>query len=232
MRRHDLTQKKSWQGQIQRQRQWQRQIHLENTFKERSSRLVTFETYDQSDYETWPDQQKGSWQRQIQRQRQWQRQIHLENTFKERSSRLVTFETYVIMIYDLTNQKTITQPMTKTNENTNTETMTETWQGVWNCLHFRQSRTWLQDNHCDLTIKSETGQHSQFLRCFLNWSPNSTIFVVKYKVFVSPPMARLLTYEHIPLNALLNVLITTIQSIGLIHLCLQFWRIFQGFLFH
>ena len=72
----------------------------------------------------------------------------------------------MIMIHGLTNQKTITQTMTKTNTNTNTETMTETWQGVWNCLHFRQSRTWLQDNHCDLTIKSDTGQHSQFLRCF------------------------------------------------------------------
>ena len=36
---------------------------LENTLKERSKRLVTFETFDQSDEETWPD-------RQIQIQRQ------------------------------------------------------------------------------------------------------------------------------------------------------------------
>ena len=37
-----------------------RQKHLENTFKERSLRLVTFDTFDQSDEETqtWPDQQK------------------------------------------------------------------------------------------------------------------------------------------------------------------------------
>ena len=38
---------------------------------------------------------------------------------------------------------------------------------VWNCCHFRQLRTWVHDNHCYLGIKSDTGQHSQFLRCFL-----------------------------------------------------------------
>ena len=37
---------------------------------------------------------------------------------------------------------------------------------VWNCCHFRQLRTWVHDNHCYLGIKSDTGQHSQFLRCF------------------------------------------------------------------
>ena len=33
-----------------------RQIHLENTFKERPQSFVTFETFDQSDEGTWPDQ--------------------------------------------------------------------------------------------------------------------------------------------------------------------------------
>ena len=37
---------------------------------------------------------------------------------------------------------------------------------VWNCWHFRQLRTWIHDNRCDLTIKSDTGQHLQLLRCF------------------------------------------------------------------
>ena len=48
--------------QTQRQRQWQRQwqIHLANTFKEQSLRLLTFETFDQGDEETWPDQQKDN----------------------------------------------------------------------------------------------------------------------------------------------------------------------------
>ena len=40
--------KGQWQRQIQRQRQWQRQIQLEIIFKERSQRLVTFETFCQS----------------------------------------------------------------------------------------------------------------------------------------------------------------------------------------
>ena len=43
----------------QRQRQWQR--HLENIHKEWSQRLMTFETFDQSDEETWPDQQKDKY---------------------------------------------------------------------------------------------------------------------------------------------------------------------------
>ena len=38
----------------------QRQWHLENTFKERSLRLLTFETFDQGDEKTWPDQQKDN----------------------------------------------------------------------------------------------------------------------------------------------------------------------------
>ena len=43
---------------MQRQRHRQRHIHLENTFKERLQSRVTFETFDQSDEGTWPDQQK------------------------------------------------------------------------------------------------------------------------------------------------------------------------------
>ena len=73
---------------------------------------MTFETFHQSDEETWHDQQ---------------RQRHSENT---------TTNTYEIE--------------------------------VWNCWHFRQLRTWVHDNHCYLGIKSDTGQHSQFLRCFVH----------------------------------------------------------------
>ena len=67
---------------------------LENTLKERSERLVTYETFDQSDEKTWPDQEIPTY-------------LHtypptylptyvppLENTLKERSKRLVTFETF------------------------------------------------------------------------------------------------------------------------------------------
>ena len=43
-------------------------------------------------------------------------------------------------------------------------------------LQFLQLRTWIHDNLCYLTIKSDTGQHSQFLRCFYHgagWSVDS-----------------------------------------------------------
>ena len=55
-------------------------------------RLLTFETFDQSDEKTWPDQQKDNGEDKYKRQRQWQ--IHLENTFKEQSLILLTFETF------------------------------------------------------------------------------------------------------------------------------------------
>ena len=35
-------------------------------------------------------------------------------------------------------------------------------------LQFWQLRTWIHDNLCYLTINCDTGQHSQFLRCFIN----------------------------------------------------------------
>ena len=35
-------------------------MHLESTFKERSQRLVTFETFDQMDEERGPDQKKDN----------------------------------------------------------------------------------------------------------------------------------------------------------------------------
>ena len=41
---------------------------------------------------------------------------------------------------------------------------------LWHLRHwlpFWQLRTWIHDNLCYLTINCDTGQHSQFLRCFL-----------------------------------------------------------------
>ena len=53
-----------------------------------------------------------------------------------------------------------------------------------NCVklfhHFRKLSTWINDNHCDLTIQSETGQHSQFLRFY---KKNCKLFL--YKSFIS-----------------------------------------------
>ena len=66
---------------------------LQNTLKEQSQRLVTFETFDQSDEETWLDQKYT------------QRQTYLptylpplQNTLKEQSKRLVTFETLITIL--------------------------------------------------------------------------------------------------------------------------------------
>ena len=63
------------------------QRHLANTLKELSHRLVTFETFDQTDEETWHFQN-----------RQWQWQLQLENTLKDQFERLVTFETLITFL--------------------------------------------------------------------------------------------------------------------------------------
>ena len=47
---------------------------------------------------------------------------------------------------------------------------------LWHLRHwlqFWQLRTWIHDNLCYLTIKSDIGQHSQFLRClnYPTWNP-------------------------------------------------------------
>ena len=47
---------------------------------------------------------------------------------------------------------------------------------LWHLRHwlqFWQLRTWIHDNLCHLTINCDTGQHSQFLRCFANKCTNS-----------------------------------------------------------
>ena len=43
---------------------------------------------------------------------------------------------------------------------------------LWHLRHwlqFWQLRTWIHDNLCYLTINCDTGQHSQFLRCFISF---------------------------------------------------------------
>ena len=63
-------------------------------------------------------------------------------------------------------------------------------------LQFWQLRTWFHDNLCYLTIKSDTGQHSQFLQCFssserngLNyWSPaiSGSILILQNNIGLNP----------------------------------------------
>ena len=98
----------------------------------------------------------------------------IKRTYSNSDPRDLWLLRYLIRLmrrHDLTNQKTITQTMKNTKSKTNRWTLTGTWLGVWtwvNCLHFRQLWTWIQVYHCDLTIKSDTGQHLQFLRCLTN----------------------------------------------------------------
>ena len=107
---------------------------------------------------------------------------------KRQSWRLVTFETLItFLIIENNNFNIHSDPwlkrwgdMTMTMTNTKTKTMTKTNtlrapsksdpSDLWHLrhwLHFWQLRTWFLDNLCYLTIKSDTGQHSQFLRCFI-----------------------------------------------------------------
>ena len=45
-------------------------------------------------------------------------------------------------------------------------------------LQFWQLKTWIRDNLCDLTIKSDTGQHSQFLPCSFG-----SLYFVKHNIW-------------------------------------------------
>ena len=50
----------------------------------------------------------------------------------------------------------------------------KTFAMLWHLRHwlqYRQLRTWIHDNLCYQTINCDTGQHSQFLRCFLLYIP-------------------------------------------------------------
>ena len=79
-------------------------------------------------------------------------------TFWKQLQSIVTFETF---------GQRLEQAKPDQRAKTKTKTMKNTCEiEVWNCCHFRQLKTWLHDNLCYLTIKSNTGQHSQFLRCF------------------------------------------------------------------
>ena len=82
-----------------------------------------------------------------------------QNALWEHLQSIVTFETFGQCLEDAKPDQ---------RAKTKAKTMMNTYEiEVWNCCHYRQLRTWVHDNHCYLTIKSDTGQHSQFLRCFL-----------------------------------------------------------------
>ena len=61
----------------------------------------------------------------------------------------------------------------------------KTFAMLWHLRHwlqYRQLRTWILDNLCYLTINCDTGQHSQFLRCFIQLTlcAGSTLYSLEY----------------------------------------------------
>ena len=116
---------------------------------------------------------------QIHWQKQWQRQIHLENIFTELTSTGglwdICIEWWENMSHDLTKKIQQQQKTINTTTHTRTKTFREHLQmtileKLWKCWHFWQLRTSNHYNHSDLTIKSDTGQHSQLLRClYIKW---------------------------------------------------------------
>jgi len=91
-------------------------------------------------------------------------------TYKEQHQRLVTFET--------SDQRANRRhDLTKNNP-------ADLWQ-LRHWLQFLQLRTWFHDNLSYLTIKSDTGQHSQFLRCFSHFPRRLPLEIIK-AAFMKP----------------------------------------------
>ena len=129
---------------------------------------MTFDTFDQSDEATWPDQKTT-----MTKTNTKTKTITKTNTFREHLQRAI-LET--CDLWDIWLKRWGDMTMTMTNTKTKTMTKTNTLRApsksdpsdLWHLrhwLHFWQLRTWIPDNLCYLTIKSDTGQHSQFLRC-------------------------------------------------------------------
>ena len=139
---------------------------------------MTFQTFDQSYEETWPDQKNT-----ITKTNTKTKTMTKTNTFREYLQRAIPENCDLWDIWsewwgDMTWPKTQTKTKTKTMTMTNTfrehlqrgiletcDNPTDLWH-LSHWLQFRQLRTWIDDNFCYLTINCDTGQHSQFLRCF------------------------------------------------------------------
>ena len=126
---------------------------------------MTFETFDQSDEETWPDQKKDK--------------------DKDKEKR----------------------------------TMIDLWH-LRHWLHLRQLRTWIHDNLRYLTIKSETAQHSQFLRCLLKVCMNSCLFPTvlfqnSWSIANEPPKLQRGRFIKIPFEQIPNPLVCLKSEIKL-----------------
>ena len=89
----------------------------------------------------------------------------------------------VMRKHDLANKKTTTTRKTKNNfEDTIVHLKRAIIQKLWNFWHFWQLRTSQHCNHSDPTIKSDTGQHSQFLQCL--WISSNSLNSWGFEIFV------------------------------------------------
>ena len=161
-----MTWPKKRQRQVQRQTQWQRQIHFESTWKERPQRLVTFEIFDQSDEETWPDQKKDNDKYKDKHNDKDKHNIkdkYISRAHSKSDPRDLWALRHLIRV--MRGHGLAKKDKDKDNDTDNDK---DNPRDLWHLRHwlqFRQLRTWIHDNLCCVTIKSDTGQHSQFLRC-------------------------------------------------------------------
>ena len=101
-------------------------------------------------------------------------------TLKERSERFFTFETMntfltleniIINIHRFPSKTHYLHTYVPPLENIYSSNHKDLWH-LRRWLQYRQLRTWINDNLSYLTINCDTGQHSQFLRCFWSiWHP-------------------------------------------------------------
>ena len=117
--------KRQWQW--QRKRQWQWQRHFEKTLKDRHKRLATFETFDQSDEETWPNQHKYN-DKDKYKDNDNDKDKYIERTPSKNDPGDLCPLRYLIRVmrgHDLTNKNTLTKTNTKTKTMTKTNTFRE-----------------------------------------------------------------------------------------------------------
>ena len=127
---------------------------------ERPQRLVTFETFDQSDEETSPDNFWWKFLVTIFGDNFWLQLF--DDNFWWQFLMTIFWWQFLVTIFDDNFWKQFL--MTLFDDNL-------WWQFsdfLKHLLQFWQLRTWIHDNLCYLTINCDTGQHSQFLRCFFS----------------------------------------------------------------
>ena len=73
--------------------------------------------------------------------------------------------------------------------------------GHW--LQFWQLGTWIHDDRCYLTIKSDTGQHSQFLQCLEKW--NHFCFIVNISSVTVLAYINVHFHETLPLKSIWSI---------------------------